>query len=188
MRLFFCFRQPATFAGFSTLKPVRSFSFASRNSFPKKSPPFSGRRYRPKKHLKLPEQLRLERENVRVIQDLGRKRDWQSVLRLMLITEHVSSQSFCAALEALSANRRWREALALLDEMKRRGLQPNSFCYSAVISACVSSGQPLHSLKLLKEMRQRNLRINLVCFDSVIRTFNKAGLHAQAMALLREML
>ena len=39
--------------------------------------------------------------------------------------------------------REWRKAMALLEQMKLNGLQPNLFTYTAAISACAKVGNPV---------------------------------------------
>eukprot|EP00976_Prorocentrum_cordatum_P016062 322557-Prorocentrum_minimum.AAC.1 len=56
--------------------------------------------------------------------------------------------------EILGKGRRTEQALELLAEMRREGVQPGTITYSALISACEKGNQWERVLELLVEMRR----------------------------------
>ncbi len=67
-------------------------------------------------------------------------------------------------LSALEQGKRWRDAVCLLNTMKKNTTLPvpNAFSYTCVISACAQCGKTKHALQLLDEVRDTHINnINL---------------------------
>ncbi|CAM9907137.1 unnamed protein product, partial [Ascophyllum nodosum] len=56
--------------------------------------------------------------------------------------------TYSAAINACARQKRWREALGLLYEMRRDGIKPNDYSYSAAMWACVNADQGKRALQL----------------------------------------
>lgn len=69
----------------------------------------------------------------------------------------------------------WQNALALLDEMKNRGIEPNKVSFSVAVTACGNAGRWQRALELLDEMRALGLRINTITYNSAITALSKAS-------------
>lgn len=63
---------------------------------------------------------------------------------------------------------RWERALELLDEMKRSGLNPDVYSYSAAISACEKDKQWEKALEIFEKMQIQNVNPDVVAFNSAI--------------------
>ena len=91
------------------------------------------------------------------------------------------------AITAWSRAREPQRALALLEEMKSRSVEPDVISFSAAISACGAGGQWERALSLLEEMRTRGVEPNVYSFNATISACEKAGQWERALALLEEM-
>lgn len=87
-----------------------------------------------------------------------------------------------ACITALARCGRWRQALDVLDGMRRAAAEayangdlgagpkgrelivPDVFSYSAAITACGNAGQRRRALALLSDMRAEGVRPNVSCF------------------------
>jgi pentatricopeptide repeat domain-containing protein 1 len=59
-------------------------------------------------------------------------------------------------------------ALKLLDEMEKRGVQPNALTYTAAIDACERSGLREETVRLLREMKDKGVRPTVVTYNTII--------------------
>lgn len=83
--------------------------------------------------------------------------------------------AYTAAIEAYSKAGRWQNALELLEEMEKGGIEPSSITYSVTISACGNGGNWEMALELLERMRRKSLSINLITYNSAITALSKAA-------------
>lgn len=51
----------------------------------------------------------------------------------------------------------WEKASQLIDEMRRKGLQPDRYSYTSAIHACGKARSPLEALRLLRSMEANNV-------------------------------
>eukprot|EP00903_Cladosiphon_okamuranus_P011015 g10404.t1 len=56
--------------------------------------------------------------------------------------------TYSAAISACAKERRWKDALSLLAEMRRDGIEPNDYSFSAAMWACVNAGEGKRALQL----------------------------------------
>ena len=87
-------------------------------------------------------------------------------------------------ISALTRARRGRAALALFNEMKRYGLQPNKITYTTLMRACARTSDVQ---ELLYDMTERGIRPDTVTYNTMIRACCANGLLSQAMDLVNEM-
>ena len=78
-------------------------------------------------------------------------------------------------------------ALALLAEIKERGLVLNDVSYSGAIDACGRAGQWTEASKPLNEMSSELVKPNELCHTLPISAYGKAGEWGKTKSLLREM-
>lgn len=50
---------------------------------------------------------------------------------------------------------RWQEALSMMEQMEKDGLEPDLWTFTAAITACGKAGEVFRALDLLKEMDKR---------------------------------
>jgi pentatricopeptide repeat protein len=64
----------------------------------------------------------------------------------------------------------WPKALALLDQMKEDGIQPDGFCYSSAINCCGAEGRWKEACDLIKVMKQGGpkTRPNKIAYTAAI--------------------
>ncbi|CAN0160591.1 unnamed protein product, partial [Laminaria digitata] len=88
---------------------------------------------------------------------------------------------------ACGRGKRWKPAVDLLETMRRQGLTPDAFSYSAAISACKNCERWEMALELLDDMRRRGLGKNLHSLNAAIAACASAGRWEPAMEILRGM-
>lgn len=77
----------------------------------------------------------------------------------------------------------WREAADLIDEMARRRVAPDIYCYSAAISACSQARQWQRALELFNGMEDAGVTPNEFHYSSVITACAKCNQADVAMKL-----
>ncbi|CAM9870079.1 unnamed protein product [Scytosiphon promiscuus] len=79
-------------------------------------------------------------------------------------------------------------ALALLDEMHRRGVTPDAASYSGAIIACDLAGMWREAVGLLDDMRQKTgTEPDLVCYNCAIKACGSSGELEQALRVMETM-
>ena len=91
------------------------------------------------------------------------------------------------AITAWGRAREPQRALALLEEMKSRSVEPDVISFSAAISACGAGGQWERALSLLEEMQSRGLEPDVISFNAAISACGKGEQWERALSLLEEM-
>ena len=121
------------------------------------------------------------------IASLKRARSSVEVTHLVQQLKPSTAKEFTVCIGAYGRTRDWRSAVSLLDEMRRVGVEPNLFSYSAAISACAKDAQWERALSLLEEMPQRGIEPDVICFSAAITACEKGRQWERAVALLEEM-
>ena len=98
-----------------------------------------------------------------------------------------TAKDFTICIGAYGRTRNWQSAVGLLEEMRRCGVEPNRFSFSAAITACAKSGQWERALALLEEMQQRGIEPDAISFSAAITACEKGRRWEPALALLEEM-
>jgi len=83
--------------------------------------------------------------------------------------------SFSAALSAFERADRWRDALRLMQKMRRDGMTPSVWGFNAAIAACQRGGAWLEALSLFEEMRARGVSPDEVTYGSLIVSLERGG-------------
>jgi pentatricopeptide repeat protein len=94
---------------------------------------------------------------------------------------HACSDCSCAqvtynsAIAACANLRLWRRGVALLDDMRRRRVQPDQYSYNSAIAACVKAKQTQQMAAVLARMREAGFSPDLVTYSNLIqvRLFDK---------------
>ncbi|CAN0288778.1 unnamed protein product, partial [Ectocarpus sp. 12 AP-2014] len=76
---------------------------------------------------------------------------WQKVAKLHAEARRrgkANVVTYSAAISACAKEKRWRDALALLAEMRRDGIEPNDYSFSAAMWACVNADEGKRALQL----------------------------------------
>ena len=91
----------------------------------------------------------------------------------------IEPDGFCysSAISCCGAEGRWKEALLLIDTMKKGGprTRPNRIAYTAAISACGRAGQADYALKLFKLMKDEGLSADRVAYNALFSALRVAG-------------
>ncbi|CAJ1379999.1 unnamed protein product, partial [Effrenium voratum] len=90
-----------------------------------------------------------------------------------------------AGINACEAAQRWSHALALLQGLHSRRLQPDAIAYSSAASACETAAEWQQALQILRDLKRR-LQPDLYCFNAGISACVKAEQWEQALQLLQE--
>jgi pentatricopeptide repeat protein len=100
-----------------------------------------------------------------------------------------TTKEYFHAIGAFAKVRDWRGALALLDEMHERRVQPDMYCYSAALTALDKARQPKRALALFDEMRRDGVAANVFTFTATISACAKGDAREarRGLALLDEM-
>ena len=125
-----------------------------------------------------------------VSERIGRTgRDWRTAVALLRGSEAPRDQRMYAAVAGACARAgEWREALALLDEMRAEGVKPNAYNYSAALKACARCGQWEQALQLLEVMESVDgVRPNLVCYTAAMAACDVGEQPDRALQLLDEL-
>jgi len=118
----------------------------------------------------------------------GKKEQALGLLREMIEESGVmpNVRTFTIAVGACGGD--WRMALALFDMMKKQGIDPDCFSYSAVIASCEKGGQAGAALELYAEMTGPGTCIapNEVIYCSLVKACFEATNYALALKFVRE--
>jgi len=81
------------------------------------------------------------------------------------------------------------KALAILDDMKSNGIEPDGFCYSSAISCCGAEGRWKEALDLMDKMKRGGPRTrpNRIAYTAAISACGKAGKADKALELFQAM-
>ena len=96
-------------------------------------------------------------------------------------------KEFSMAISAWGRARQPQRSLALLDEMRTRGVQPDVISFNAAISACGKGEQWKRALSLLEEMPSRGVEPDVYSFSAVVSACGVGGQWKRALSLLEEM-
>ena len=96
-------------------------------------------------------------------------------------------KEFSMAISAWGRARQPQRSLALLDEMRTRGVQPDVISFNAAISACGAAGRWEHALSLLEEMPSRGVEPDAYSFNAAISACGAGKQWERALSLLLEM-
>lgn len=75
-------------------------------------------------------------------------------------------------------------ALALMEEMRSRNIQPNTHTYSSLLNVCVKAGQLNMALGVYNEMLAAGLQPNLVTYNTLLEVYAKRGMWREAVGVL----
>jgi pentatricopeptide repeat protein len=92
------------------------------------------------------------RENTILVSSLGRRGQCDAALRELGNIRACNVFHYNAALDACSKTGRWRDAIAILDEMEKAGTVPDAISFNCVIRACGSAGRAEEAFQLLEMM------------------------------------
>ena len=81
-----------------------------------------------------------------------------SIIFCLLADGYPATAGTCSAVIRSCDGSRWREQLDLLQEMRRRGLQPNAAALNAAVCRCSEAGQWRSALQLMSNMWERGLQ------------------------------
>ena len=98
-----------------------------------------------------------------------------------------TAKEITMAMAAWGRAREPQRALALLEEMQSRGLEPNVIAFNVAISACEKGKQSERALELLDEMQTRGVQPDVISFSAAMSACVKSGQSERALALLEEM-
>lgn len=93
---------------------------------------------------------------------------------------------FTVALSALGKRGLWRAACSLFDEMRTRGLEPNSISYNAVIHGCRRGRAWNQAVGLLGEMRAVSAKMDVISFGAAIAACKECSKWERALFLFGE--
>ncbi|KNA15703.1 hypothetical protein SOVF_095840 [Spinacia oleracea] len=80
------------------------------------------------------------------------------------------------------------EAIALFEQMKLEGFEPNDFTWNAIITGYAQSGDRDGALELFSRMNREGLCCDLITWNALISGFSRSKHPFEALKLFREML
>jgi pentatricopeptide repeat protein len=102
--------------------------------------------------------------------------------------ERPSIRAFMTILRVFSKMHDWQRSVQAIDDMRNRGLTPDTLVYNIVLATCVQSEQIDRAEALLKEMlNQKPPVIDVVSFNTVIKGLAQKGEFNRAIGFLEEM-
>ncbi|CAM9279727.1 unnamed protein product [Scytosiphon promiscuus] len=116
---------------------------------------------------------------------------WGLALSLLRGLEKPEVWTYVAALTALAKGGQWKASESLMAEMKANGVEPNLYCYNALLEACRLAEPPQwqHACSVLAQMKQDEaMPPNDVCYKTAILACKAASETSVADALLSEMI
>ncbi|CAL1134389.1 unnamed protein product [Cladocopium goreaui] len=120
-----------------------------------------------------------------VCADAGQCTQTLRVHRSMLQDGHPPTADTCNAAIRSCDGPRWREQLELLQEMRRRGLQPNATALNAAVCRSSEAGQWRCALQLMSSMWERGFQPDAEAFREVISACEQCGESEEALRLFR---
>lgn len=132
-----------------------------------------------------------------------RRSDWQGALCALAEAERLEARiakdpeagmesgvtlfMYSSLLRILASNRRWQEALGVLERMLAGGMIPDQYCLAAALEACSKAGQLDRALELLQKAKRSKWVLDCFCYAIVITACSRNGNLDQAVNVLREM-
>ncbi|EWM23818.1 pentatricopeptide repeat-containing protein chloroplastic, partial [Nannochloropsis gaditana] len=95
--------------------------------------------------------------------------------------------AYNAVLEALKTDKEWRQALQVLQEMRRVGLVPNVVNHNTVMDAIAEAGEAGEALALLKQMKVSRVPADKRTYTAAIKAMIKSADVLQGRELFEEM-
>ena len=83
--------------------------------------------------------------------------------------------------------RSWPQIVALLEEMRAAGVEPDDFTASTVIAACCRDGLVDEALTFFEDLKARGHTPCVVTYNALLQVFGKAGNYPEALRVLKEM-
>ena len=99
-----------------------------------------------------------------------------------------SSKMNSKASNSIDEDELWKRALYIVDEMKTKGLQPDSFTYTSAIDVCGNGGKWKESLKLMNEMENWDKLPNKIAYTAAITACSRADKWVESVDLFRRMI
>ena len=96
----------------------------------------------------------------------------------------VDTVHYNVLISACARPRRWKEALALVDRMRKRNIARSTVTYNSLLNVLHRSGRWRLALKMLKQMRREKVPPDTVTFSSAIAACGSAGEWQRALLLL----
>ena len=118
-----------------------------------------------------------------LVASLKAARSSAEVARLVEQLKPQTAQQFTTCLSAYGRVRDWRSAVGMLEQMRRCGVKPNVYSYSAAISACEKGGQWERALALLEELQRRGIEPTVISYSAAIQACAAAGQAIPALQL-----
>jgi len=82
--------------------------------------------------------------------------------------------------------RSWPRIVALLDEMRVAGVEPDDFTASTVIGACCRDGLVDEAVAFFEDLKARGHAPCVVTYNALLQVFGKAGNYTEALRVLKE--
>ncbi|CAM9162008.1 unnamed protein product [Discosporangium mesarthrocarpum] len=108
--------------------------------------------------------------------------------------------TYSAALSACARRHKWKEALRLLQEMQKEGIEPNDYSYSAAMWACINAQEPQRALSLFQKAAMDPPRAKGVarssgpgaplsqeCYFAAVTACDRAGDFMRAQSIIQDM-
>ncbi|CAJ1425890.1 unnamed protein product [Effrenium voratum] len=83
--------------------------------------------------------------------------------------------------------RRWQDALATFQRLKKQKLRPSVVTYGALIAACGKAEEPIKALRLLSEMRSARFDPGVIAVSAAISACERGHLWQEAIRLFDEL-
>lgn len=80
-----------------------------------------------------------------------------------------------------------QRALALMEEMRERGIERNVHTFSALMNVCIKCGQYKLALDVYRDMRAAGCPPNVVTWNTLIDVYGKSGQWEEALSVLAQM-
>jgi pentatricopeptide repeat domain-containing protein 1 len=96
--------------------------------------------------------------------------------------------TYTACISLCMSHKGLERALALLEDMKARGIERNVHTYTALMNVCIKTGNLPTALDMFQQMRQAGCSPNVVTYNTLIDVYGKLGQWdraAQVLSIMR---
>jgi pentatricopeptide repeat protein len=95
--------------------------------------------------------------------------------------------TYTACISLCMSHKGLDRALALLEDMKTRGIERNVHTYTALMNVCIKTGNLPTALDMFQQMRQAGCSPNVVTYNTLIDVYGKLGQWDRAAQVLSVM-
>ena len=115
----------------------------------------------------------------------GRRSNWFRAVELWHTARHegiaMNVTHYTNILRQCTQSAQWSQSIAVLQQMRRDGIRPDTVGVGCAMAACADAAQPEAAQRLFDHYRSK-MQLDSQCYLAVMKAYNNAGRHQEAIA------